>query len=132
LPTWHMSTVRTLTQTLVVNGNDNMSQTTISPLVTFKGNNNPTSTVEMAATQLFPAPQSAATGTASVTVKLATGAVSGKVNLTGIVSTAVTINEGFAGAAGPDLIALAKNGATAVESDVPAGSVLTTDQANAL
>src|SRR5437762_709879 len=74
---------------------------------------------------------SAATGTASVTVKLANGAVSGKVTLTGIVSTAVTINEGFAGAAGPGLIALARNGATA-EWDVPAGSLLTTEQVNAL
>src|SRR5947208_440084 len=62
----------------------------------------------------------------------ATGAVSGKVNLTGIVSTAVTINEGFAGAAGPGLIALARNGATAGEWDVPAGSLLTTEQVNAL
>jgi len=54
------------------------------------------------------------------------------VNLTGIVSTAVTINEGFAGAAGPGLVALARNGATAGEWDVPAGSLLTTDQVNAL
>jgi len=129
---WDSTTVVDGTHTLVGKVTDNMSQTTSSALVTFKVDNNPTFTVDMAATQLFPAPQSAATGTASVTVKLATGAVSGKVNLTGIVSTAVTINEGFAGAAGPDLIALAKNGATAGEWDVPAGSLLTTDEVNAL
>jgi len=129
---WDSTTVVDGTHTLVGKVTDNMSQTTSSALVTFKVNNNPTFTVEMAATQLFPAPQSAATGTASVTVKLATGAVSGKVNLTGIVSTAVTINEGFAGAAGPGLIALARNGATAGEWDVPAGSLLTTEQVNAL
>src|SRR3989442_7231762 len=100
---WDSTTVVDGTQTLVGKVTDNMGQTTSSALVTFKVENNPTFTVEMAATQLFPAPQSAATGTAGVTVKLATGAVSGKVNLTGIVSTAVTINEGFAGAAGPGL-----------------------------
>src|SRR5256884_435620 len=88
---WDSTTVVDGTHTLVGKVTDNMSQTTSSALVTFKVNNNPTFSVEMAATQLFPAPQSAATGTASVTVKLATGAVSGKVTLTGIVSTAVTM-----------------------------------------
>src|SRR2546429_868967 len=129
---WDSTTVVDGTHTLVGKVTDNMSQTTSSALVTFKVNNNPTFSGEMAATQLFRGPQSAAPGTASVTVKLATGAVSGKVTLTGIVSTAVTINEGFAGAAGPGLIALARNGATAGEWDVPAGSLLTTDQVNAL
>src|SRR5438874_2689980 len=86
----------------------------------------------MAAAQIFPAPNSGAAGTASLTVKLASGATSGKVTLSGVSATAVTINEAFAGATGASLITLAANGGTAGEWDVPAGALLSADQVTAL
>jgi len=86
----------------------------------------------LAAAQIFPAPGSSASGTANLTVKLGSGATSGKVTLSGVTATAVTINEAFAGATGAGLIALAANGSTAGEWDVPAGALLTADQVTAL
>jgi len=65
-------------------------------------------------------------------VKLASGATSGKVTLSGVTATAVTLNEAFAGATGAGVITLAANGVTAGEWDVPAGALLTADQVTAL
>jgi hypothetical protein len=129
---WDSTTVGDGTHTLVGKVTDNMSQSSDSALVNFKVDNNPTFSVDLSAAQLFPKPNSTATGTASLTVKLASGAVSGKVNLNGVVATAVTINEAFAGAGGGALITLAANGATPNEWDVPAGALLTAEQVNVL
>jgi hypothetical protein len=86
----------------------------------------------LAVAQIFPAPSSNATGTASLTVKLATGATSGKVTLSGVTATAVTINEGFAGNTGAAAITLTASAGTAGEWDLPAGALLTADQVTAL
>jgi len=59
-------------------------------------------------------------------------AVGGKVMLSGLTATAVTINEGFAGATGPRAITLEAHGGTAGEWDVPANALLTAEQVTAL
>jgi hypothetical protein len=111
---------------------DSQSQTATSAAVTIAVKNTPVFAVTMAAAQISPAPSSTATGTANLTVKLASGATSGKATLSGVTATAVTINEAFAGALGASVITLAANAGTAGEWDVPAGALLTADQVTAL
>lgn len=129
---WDSTTVSDGNHALTGKVTDNQMQTATSPALTVKVDNNPAFSVTMAAAQIFPAPASTATGTANVTVKLATGATSGKVTLSGVTATAVTLNDAFAGATGASVITLVANGVTAGEWDVPAGALLTADQVTAL
>ena len=129
---WDSTTVSDGNHTLTAEVTDSQSQSATSTAITVNVNNNPAFTVALAAAQIFPAPSSTATGTANLTAKLGAGAVSGKVTLSGVTATAVTINEAFAGNTGASLITLAANAGTAGEWDVPAGAVLTADQVTAL
>jgi len=129
---WDSTTVNDGTHTLTASVTDNMDMTATSTAVTVQVENEPGFAVSMAPAELFPAPTSGASGTAKLTAKLGTGAVSGKVTLSGVIATAVTINEAFAGNTGPSVIRLAPNSATAGEWDVPAGGMLTADQVSTL
>ena len=129
---WDSTTVGDGNHTLTGKVSDSQSQTATSAALTIAVRNSPAFSVAMAAAQIFPAPSSTATGTANLTVKLASGATSGKVTLSGVSASAVTINEAFAGASGASLITLAANGGAAGEWDVPAGALLTADQVTAL
>ena len=129
---WDSTTVSDGNHTLTGKVTDSQSQTAASAAITVAVKNNPVFSVTLAAAQTFPAPSSSASGTANLTVKLGSGATSGKVTLSGVTATAVTINEAFAGATGASLITLAANGSTAGEWDVPAGALLTADQVTAL
>lgn len=129
---WDSTTVSDGNHMLTAKVTDSQSQSATSTGITVNVNNNPAFTVALAAAQVFPAPNSNATGTANLTVKLGTGAVSGKVTLNGVNATAVTINEAFAGSTGAGLITLAANAGTAGEWDVAAGALLTADQVTAL
>jgi len=129
---WDSTTVSDGSHALTGKVTDSQMGTATSAAINIAVKNNPVFSVAMAAAQIFPAPSSTATGTASVTVKLASGATSGKVTLSGVTATAVTLNEAFAGATGASVITLAANGGTAGEWDVPAGALLTADQMTAL
>src|SRR5882762_1842752 len=129
---WDSTTVGDGNHTLTGKVSDSQSQTATSAALTIAVKNNPAFSIAMAAAQIFPAPSSSASGTANLTVKLASGATSGKVALSGVTATAVTIKEAFAGATGASLITLAANASTAGEWDVPAGALLTADQVTAL
>ena len=129
---WDSTSVSDGNHTLTGKVTDSQSQTATSAALTVAVKNNPVFSVTMASAQIFPAPSSTATATANLTVKLASGATSGKVTLSGVTATAVTINEAFAGALGAGVITLAANGGTASEWDVPAGALLTADQMTAL
>jgi len=129
---WDSTTVSDGNHTLTGKVTDSQSQTATSAAISVAVKNNPVFSVTLAAAQIFPTPSSSASGTANLTVKLGSGATSGKVTLSGVTGTAVTINEAFAGATGASLITLAANGSTAGEWDVPAGALLTADQVTAL
>jgi hypothetical protein len=129
---WDSTTVSDGTHTLTASVTDNMDMTATSTAVTVQVENEPGFMVSMAPAQLFPAPTSAASGTANLTAKLGTGAVGGKVMLSGVSAAAVSINEAFAGATGPTVIMLAASATIAGEWDVPAGARLTADQVSAL
>jgi len=129
---WDSTSVTDGNHALTGTVTDSKSQTGASAAVTIAVKNNPVFSVTMAAAQISPAPSSTATGTANLTVKLANGATSGMVTLSGVTATAVTINEAFAGTTGAGVITLAANAGTAGEWDVPAGALLTADQMTAL
>ena len=129
---WDSTTVADGTHTFTATVLDSQGQSGTSAALSITVNNNPAFTVAMSPAQIFPAPNSQATGTANLTVKLANGAVSGKVTVSGVTATAVTINEAFAGNSGASLITLTANAATPGEWDVPSGALLTADQLTAL
>ena len=111
---------------------DSQGQMSTSPPITITVDNNPAFTVAMVPAQIFPAPASSAKGTANLTVKLANGTVTGKVTLSGVTASAVSINGAFAGNTGASLIMLTANAGTAGEWDVPSGAALTAEQMTAL
>jgi hypothetical protein len=129
---WDSTSVSDGNHALTGKVTDSQSQTATSAAITVSVKNDPVFSVTMASAQISPAPSSSASGTANLTVKLASGATSGKVTLSGVTATAVTINEAFAGALGAGVITLAASGGTAGEWDVPAGALLTADQMTAL
>src|SRR2546425_677403 len=94
---------------------DSAGDTATTPAIMINTTGMAIAAVAMTAAQIFPAPMSQASGMADLTVKLDTGATRGTVKLTGIRATAVTINEGFAGATGPALIRLSPGGDTTAE-----------------
>jgi hypothetical protein len=129
---WDSTSVGDGNHTLTAKVTDSQSQSATSTAITVNVDNNPAFAVTLSAAQIFPAPTSSATGTATLTVKLGTGAVSGRVTLNGVNATAVTINEGFAGSTGAGVITLTANAGTAAEWDVASGALLTPDQVTAL
>lgn len=129
--TWDSTTVSDGTHSIGAQVTDSMDQMVTSPPVTVRVDNNPTFTVPLGAAQLFPAPSSAATGSASLNAHLGNGSIGGKITLSGVTATAVSISEGFAGDSGKPLITLIASGSSG-EWDVPAGALLTADQMNAL
>jgi len=128
---WNSTTVTKGSHSLAAKVTDSAGGTATTPAIMI----NTTGTaiaVAMTAAQIFPAPMSQASGMADLTVKLDTGATRGTVKLTGLSATAVTINEGFAGAAGPALIRLSPGGDNTAEWEVPANALLTAEQLTAL
>jgi Bacterial Ig domain/CHRD domain len=81
--------------------------------------------------QIFPTPSSKASGTARINVQ-ESGALSGQVTLSGMTARTVTINTGFAGASGDEVLALTAHGGRAGEWDVPEGTQLGSEQLAAL
>ncbi len=129
---WDTTTVSDGQHMVTASVTDSMNQTTTTQPLTVTVDNNPAFSVTLSPKQIFPAPTSTATATASLTVKLANGAASGKVTVSGVTATGVTINEAFAGNTGASLVTLTANAGTAGEWDVPAGATLTADQITAL
>ena len=129
---WNSTTVTMGSHSLTAKVTDSANDTATTPAITITVSNMAAMSVAMVPAQIFPAPGSSASGTANITVKLESGATSGKVMLSGLTATAVTINEGFAGATGPRAITLEAHGGTAGEWDVPANGLLTAEQVTAL
>ena len=84
--------------------------------------------VNFSAEQLFPAPTTSATATASFTLNQTSGAASGDVTLSGVTATAVTINDAFAGNSGPVIVTLTASGSNPDLWNIPASTTLTAPQ----
>jgi hypothetical protein len=128
---WNSTTVAKGSHSLTAKVTDSVNGTATTPAIMINTTGMAVAAVAMTAAQIFPAPSSGAAGMANISVKLESGATRGKVMLRGLTATAVTINEGFAGATGPRVITLA-NGDAAGEWDVPANALLTAEQVTAL
>jgi hypothetical protein len=129
---WDTSTVSDGAHMLTAKVTDSAGAMATSTSVSVSVLNKPTFTVSLSPTQLFPAPISSASGSATITVNLVTGAASGKVLLTGVTATGVGLYEGFAGATGMSVVTLTQNATTAGEWDLSANAMLTADQVTAL
>ena len=128
---WNSTTVTKGSHSLTAKVTDSAGGTATTPAIMINTTGMAIA-VAMTAAQIFPAPMSQASGMADLTVKLDTGATRGTVKLTGLSATAVTINEGFAGAAGPALIRLSPSGDNTAQWEVPANALLTAEQLTAL
>jgi len=80
----------------------------------------------------IPVTRSAASGSGTLTVNLATGAASGSVSVTGFTVAAAHIHDGFAGSNGPIIVGLEQDGADATRWRVPANAALTSAQVDRL
>src|SRR5438132_1691481 len=137
---WDSTTVSDGNHTLTAKVTDNQTQSATSTAITVNVDNNPAFAVALSGTQIFPAPNSNATGTANVKVTFAalagsqevppvTIAASGMaaatvdalahavtvhVNATGVNdATAAEVDTAAAGATGPKLVALTKDNVNA-------------------
>jgi CHRD domain/Bacterial Ig domain len=128
---WDSTTVNDGAHTLTATVSDSLGQTGSASPVTIEVDNHPVFTVALSPAQVVPAPASAGSATAHLSVDLGTGAVSGSVTLSGVTATAVTLNAAFAGDSGPGLMSFSP-GAGGNAWQVPAGALLTAEQVTAL
>jgi Bacterial Ig domain len=87
--TWNTSTVTDGMHSLTAKVTDSAGMMATSAAVSVTVTNNPSFALNLSPAQIYPLPASSASGSASLTVNLVTGAVSGKVMLTGITPTGV-------------------------------------------
>jgi len=130
--TWDSTTVADGKHSLTAIAMDDQGHSTTSTAVSVNVLNNPAFQMALVAAQIYPAPTTSASGTANLNAKLATGALSGKVTLTGVTATGVSINEAFAGTTGSVVSALQASAGTPGEWDVPSGFTLSEAQLTGL
>jgi Bacterial Ig domain/CHRD domain len=129
---WNSATVDNGNHSLTAMATDNMGGTATSAAVSVTVQNPAGAAAVMDPSQIFPVPDSKASGRAQLSVHADTGSVSGAVTLAGLSATAVTINEGLAGSTGATVIALSQHAAGAADWQLPAGAMLTAEQFTAL
>jgi hypothetical protein len=129
---WDSTKVANGNHTLTAIVTDSAHDTMTSTPVTVTVQNAAAAAAVMGPEQLFPAPASKASGMARLTAQADSGALSGTVTLSGMNATAVTLNEGFAGASGETLLALAPRPGHTGEWQVPANTFLSAAQLSAL
>ena len=127
---WDSTKATNGSHTLTATVTDSMNDTGTSAPVAVTVQNAAALSATMTPSQLFPAPNSTAAGTVQVRVELETGAITARVALQRITPTGVTLNEGFAGASGRVVFALAPR--PAGEWEAPSGALLTAEQTGAL
>ncbi len=129
---WNSTTVANGMHSVTATAVDSVNGTATSPAVTITVQNPAGAAAVMDPAQIFPAPDSRASGKAQLTARADTGEVSGSVSLQGFTASAVTINEGFAGSSGAALLALTPRAAGGADWQVPARTVFTAEQLTAL
>jgi hypothetical protein len=133
---WDSTSVDNGKHSLTAVATDNMGGTATSAAVSVTVQNPAGAAANMDPSQIFPAPDSKASGRARLSVQADTGAASGAVTLQGFTATAVSINAGFAGSSGERLIALVPRAAATGQGEgewqLPAGALLTAEQLSAL
>jgi hypothetical protein len=129
---WDSASVDNGKHSLTAVATDSVGDMATSPAVSVTVQNPAGAAADMDPSQIFPAPDSKASGRAQLSVQADTGAASGTVTLQGFSATHVSINEGFAGSSGASLIMLTPGAAGTLEWQLPAGALLTAEQLTAL
>lgn len=127
---WDSTKATNGSHSLTAKATDSMNDSTTSSavMVTVTGG---MAAAAMSSAQIFPTPDSKASGMARISVAPDTGAVSGSVSLSGMAARSVTINQGFAGSTGEAVVTLAPRAGSAGEFVVPANVTLSAEQAAA-
>jgi len=128
---WDSTKVANGNHTITAKATDSHSDSATSAGVVVVVGNAGVMATAMSASEIFPTPVSRASGTARVNLQEG-GALSGSVTLSGMTARSVTINMGFAGSTGEQVLALTPHGGSATQFDVPAGTELAPEQATAL
>jgi len=128
---WDSTKVANGSHTITAKVTDSAKDTGTSAAVTVTVSNAGAMATAMSASEIFPTPASRASGTARVNLQEG-GALSGSVTLSGMTARSVTINMGFAGSTGEQVLALTPHAGSATQFDVPAGTELAPEQATAL
>lgn len=125
---WDTSAVPDGSHTVTARVVDAANNTVTSADVPVTVTNHPTINVTLTPDEVFPRPQSTASGTGQLVFDLSNGAVTGGVNVTGVTATAAHIHDGFAGSSGPVIIPFVQSASDASRWEPATGSVLTADQ----
>lgn len=128
---WDSTKVANGNHTITAKATDSHSDSATSAGVVVVVGNAGVMATAMSASEIFPTPVSRASGTARVNLQEG-GALSGSVTLSGMTARSVTINMGFAGSTGEQVLALTPHAGSATQFDVPAGTELAPEQATAL
>src|SRR5262249_35779748 len=88
---WDSTTVNDGAHPLTATVSDGLGQTASASPVTIEVDNHPVFAVALSPAQFVPAPASAGSGRAQLSVDLGTGLVSGSVMLSGVTATALTL-----------------------------------------
>jgi len=128
---WDSTMATNGSHSLTAKATDNIGGTATSAavMVTVSGGK---MAAAMSSAQVFPTPDSKASGVARMGVEPGSGALSGTVTLSGMSAQTVTINQGFAGSRGEAVVTLAPRAGSAREFVVPANVTLSAEQAAAL
>lgn len=129
---WDSTTVVNGTHTITAIATDSANDTETSSPVTITVANAGAAGAALGAQQIFPAPDSKASGTGRFNVQADSGVLSGAVTVSGMSVHGVAIHEGFAGSSGEALLTLTPSARRADEWDVPANTVLSGEQLAAL
>ncbi len=126
---WNSASVANGAHQITAVVTDSANQTATSAAVTLTVSNGSMSfALSLAPDQLFPQPDSAATGTGNFSIDSGSGVVSGRVMLNGVTPSSAEMGDAYAGAQSPAVIALTMNADNANQWDVPAGTTLNTQQ----
>lgn len=128
---WDSTKVANGNHTITAKVTDSATDIGTSAGVIVNVNNAAAMSTGMGPSQIFPTPSSKASGTARVNLQEG-GVLSGSVVLSDMSARTVTINMGFAGSSGDEVLTLAPHAGSAVQWDIPAGTRLNSEQTAAL
>lgn len=118
--------------TVTAVGRDALNNAGTSAAVNVTVRNSQTYAVTLSGREENPVNTAASSGTGSITVNLATGAVSGNITLSGFTVTAAHIHSGYAGSNGPVIVNFAADAANPLRWGPAAGASLTAAQVDLL
>lgn len=129
---WNTGSVTDGAHSITAVARDAAGNTTTSAAVTVAVSNARQYPVSLTGREEIPASGSAGTGSGTLSVNLANGAISGAVTIDGFTATAAHIHDGYAGVSGGIVVGLEQDGTDPTRWAVPASTALTSAQVDRL